>query len=706
MLRRSAKHIIITLLLALLTTAALAQGSEADNIKQLQTQMYKLYPGTDYDQFIEVTERLKSAALKAGDEQTFYRAWGNQALFSANHQRRNRGLQIAKELQEYAISHNSRFGIYNGTHISAYVLAQMGSTKEAEKEFRLAVDYLHEHLPGESAASSLLELSKLAYNHNNPHQVINYAQQAMREPHLNPLHRLNALSLICLSVADSAMYEEPDYVQQFNQYYAEREEAKRQNGRDDRYGFRVDIWKSILAHDYDKALQISKSIPNRLSQLESQRYIFRQMGDYRKAYVANGLYHRLRDSVNAERNAHLLAEMTTAMDLGRIENEAKELKLNNQALQLKQAASELEQRRLEEEALNLTLKNQQVELQNAAVRLKNDSLDRHNKDLKLSEWESKMQAQKSAERAHHVFMLMLGLVAAIVIAALLFFLHRRNRHMRRLKQAYDQLEETTSAKERIESELRIARDIQLSMVPRQFPAFPDVPQIDLYAHISPAKAVGGDLYDYIYHPGKLYFCIGDVSGKGVPASMTMAVAVNLFRTIANEGFPPSYIATKLNDTLSANNESAMFVTMFIGEIDIESGTMYFCNAGHNPPVIIGPATDDPSQPASTHFLQMEPNAPIGLWPGLEFTAEHIDNIKGNSIFLYTDGVNEAENIRQEQFSDERLIDVLAHAQLPAGQCQPKTHSRHIVERVSQAVQAHVGEAEPSDDLTMLCIKVE
>ena len=133
MLRRSAKHIIITLLLALLTTVALAQGSEADNIKQLQTQMYKLYPGTDYDQFIEVTERLKSAALKAGDERTFYRAWGNQALFSANHQRRNRGLQIAKEQQEYAISHNSRFGIYNGTHSRPTCLLRWGRRRRPRR---------------------------------------------------------------------------------------------------------------------------------------------------------------------------------------------------------------------------------------------------------------------------------------------------------------------------------------------------------------------------------------------------------------------------------------------------------------------------------------------------------------------------------------------------------------------------------------------
>lgn len=373
-------------------------------------------------------------------------------------------------------------------------------------------------------------------------------------------------------------------------------------------------------------------------------------------------------------------------------------------------SDELQQRRLEEEALNLSLKNQSIELrnrdielQNAAVKLKNDSLDKHNKDLKFSEWESKMEAQKQSERTQHVFMFMLGLVAAIIIAALGFILHRHKRHEKaienayeKLENAYGQLEETTKAKERIESELRIARDIQMSMVPRNFNIFQQHSGVDLYASMKPAKEVGGDLYDFFMQNNKLFLCIGDVSGKGVPASMTMAVAVNLFHNYAKEGFPPEYTATRLNDTLAADNESGMFVTMFIAEIDLTTGQMKYCNAGHNPPIIIDPplTSDGPCRPS---FAEVESNAPIGLWPDLEFVGESIDNLRGRTLFLYTDGLNEAENSFQEQFGDKRLLSFF--------QSRSNEDCQQIVSQMNAAVSYFVGDAEPSDDLTMLCLKI-
>ena len=382
------------------------------------------------------------------------------------------------------------------------------------------------------------------------------------------------------------------------------------------------------------------------------------------------------------------------------------MKLKNQQLELEHVTDELEQRRLEEEALSLSLENQsielrnrEIELENAAVQLENDSLDRHNKDLQLSEWASKMEAQKQTEHAHHVFMTMLAIIFALVIASLAFILHRRNKHSKeieaaygKLEDAYNKLEETTTVKERIESELRIARQIQMGMVPRVFNAFPEELGINLYASMTPAKEVGGDLYDFFLKDKKLYVCVGDVAGKGVPASMTMAVAVNLFRSVAKEGVTPAQIATRINATLSADNENCIFVTMFIAEIDLETRRMDFCNAGHNPPVIVN------NQLNRAHYIDMESNAPVGLWPQLEYVGESIHNIKGHTLLIYTDGLTEAENEEQQQHGEQRLLELMSSDQ--------SLNAESTVNMLLSDVAAHVGSAHQSDDLTILCLKIK
>ena len=255
----------------------------------------------------------------------------------------------------------------------------------------------------------------------------------------------------------------------------------------------------------------------------------------------------------------------------------------------------------------------------------------------------------------------------------------------KLKTAYDQLEETTQIKERIQSELRIARDIQMSMVPN---VFPDRENIDMYAAMTPAKEIGGDLYGYMLHGDELYFCLGDVSGKGVPASLFMAQANRMFRTLGSEHMKPAAIATRMNNALTENNDQGMFVTMFMGLIDLKTGRMDYCNAGHNPPVIGIPPK----------FMEIESNAPIGLWPGLEFVGETIDDIRGIPLFIYSDGLNEAENKEQEQFSDERILEILNDKSLDS--------AKKVVLKLMDEVNKHRNGAEPNDDLTMMCLLIK
>ena len=281
-----------------------------------------------------------------------------------------------------------------------------------------------------------------------------------------------------------------------------------------------------------------------------------------------------------------------------------------------------------------------------------------------------------------------GAIAAIIIAFLAFYGYRRNTHMQtlrtanmKLQEAYDKLEETTKAKERIESELRIACQIQKRMLPHVFPKRKDV---DLYAMMTPAREVGGDLYGYALIDDLLYFCVGDVSGKGVPAALFMAEVTRMFRTLVDGKLLPDSIANRLNHALAEDNDHGMFVTMFIGLIDLQSGHMEFCNAGHNPPLLDG------------EYMKMEANAPIGLWPEVQFAGEEVGDMHGNTLFVYTDGINEAENIHKEQFGDDRLQALLRR---DLGDAQ------HTSESVHRAVEEFVGGAEPSDDLTKMCIKV-
>ena len=286
------------------------------------------------------------------------------------------------------------------------------------------------------------------------------------------------------------------------------------------------------------------------------------------------------------------------------------------------------------------------------------------------------------------------LVAIIFIIMLIYIIvrHRVGARLEKahneLKTAYDQLEETTTAKERMESELRIARDIQMSMVPSEFPT---VEGLDMYASMTPAKEVGGDLYNFLFNDQCLYFCIGDVSGKGVPASLFMTLATHGFLSLASTGRTPAEIATRMNAELSINNEMGMFVTMFICKLDLKLRRLEYCNAGHNPP-IIGNAEGQYT------FLDVkEANAPIGLWPDLEYVGEEMDLPSGSMMLLYTDGLNEAENRQQEQYGEGRIIRLItSHA---------SQSMRDMVEALKADTDQFRDGAEQNDDLTMLAFRV-
>ena len=252
----------------------------------------------------------------------------------------------------------------------------------------------------------------------------------------------------------------------------------------------------------------------------------------------------------------------------------------------------------------------------------------------------------------------------------------------------DQLTKATAARESLNRELQIASNIQMAMVPHVFPSREDV---DVYAMMAPAREVGGDLYDFFIQDEKLYFCIGDVSGKGIPASLMMSVARAMFRILAKQGLSPAEIARQINDLASDDNEQMMFVTMFMASLDLQSGVLNYCNCGHNAPVLM------PGRGKKPHFLDCKPNMAIGIMGGFAFEGQTVANFRGKSLFVYTDGLNEAENAEHEQFGEDRMLFLLAEENF--------TNAQTTIETMHQAVTAHVNGAAQSDDLTMLCISL-
>ena len=254
----------------------------------------------------------------------------------------------------------------------------------------------------------------------------------------------------------------------------------------------------------------------------------------------------------------------------------------------------------------------------------------------------------------------------------------------------NQIEQTRIVNEekgRIDKELQIANNIQMSMIPKVFPPFPERTDIDVYARLTPAKEVGGDIYDFYIRDEKLFFCIGDVSGKGVPAALVMAVTHTLFRTLSAHEALPNRILSSINNSLTEGNDSSMFVTLFIGVLDLPTGRLRYSNAGHDTPLII---SDN-----EVHMLPCDPNVPIAVMENWKFTAQETTIDLYSTIFLYTDGLTEAEDIHQNQFQESRIV-----AEARKASKQPQ----ELIEQMTLSVHQFVGEAEQNDDQTMLAIQ--
>lgn len=278
---------------------------------------------------------------------------------------------------------------------------------------------------------------------------------------------------------------------------------------------------------------------------------------------------------------------------------------------------------------------------------------------------------------------LLILLVGAGLLAIGFIIYRSSRNLQRLNKI-------NAEKERIEGELQVASRIQQSMLPTNHLQRDDV---EIFASLTPAREVGGDLYDYFIRDEKLFFCIGDTSGKGAPSAMLMGVTHSMFRAFSIRENNPARIMQAINESACQGNDSNMFITFFIGVLDLPTGRLHYCDGGHDRPLILG--TSDRESVCS---LECDPHLPVGVWPETKYTTQETLLPPGSTLFLYTDGLTEAKDIAHRQFGLNRIKETLA-------QCaQAKFSPSKILMSISRKIQFFVGEAEQSDDLAMLAIR--
>lgn len=260
-----------------------------------------------------------------------------------------------------------------------------------------------------------------------------------------------------------------------------------------------------------------------------------------------------------------------------------------------------------------------------------------------------------------------------------------------LRQYIADLKETTAAKERIESELKIASDIQMSLIPKIFPPFPDRTEIDLFATLKPAKEVGGDLYDFFFIDNDhLFFVVGDVSGKGVPASLFMAVARTLIRAGVEKNATPGDILHLVNNKISEDNDACLFVTIFCGILDMRTGEMLYTNGGHNPPLLIS------SSKSEVRYVELPDGMALGIMEDSAYRTERLVLAPGDVLLAYTDGVTEAMDANRQLYSEQRLIELIRGLR----HCPVEEMSKHLMKNIADYSQ----NVPQSDDITVLALE--
>ena len=555
----------------------------------------------------------RMAAQTDDKEEQFYNDWYDRITYVLENVSTRKAIDMIGEMRDYADRHDSKYGFFMVTYLSAHVARDMGMSERAEELMLQSIDYKKRNLPQMKPKIQVYYFLTHIYNDRNQgEKAIQALDNALKHSAWSSEDRIALLSLKCDAVAGI----EPLDTARFMDYYGQMNDAIRSNHYKGDVNISAECHHAEFTHDYQRLLDLAEKLTNKAERLMFKISAYDGLGRNQEAIDSFRVYKTWTDKQYNEEMRKLTEMNALELEVARAENETSTLQLHNQRV------------------------------------------------------------------------ILVAIVCGLLLIAVFLsaYLYRRQLQMRQLKQAYDRLEEVTIQKERIESELRIAHDIQMKMLPNVFPTRPD---IDIYASMIPAKEMCGDLYDFFVRNDQLYFCIGDVAGKGVPAALFMTVTKNLFRAYASNESTPDYIVSQMNHNLTEDNKSHMFVTLFVGILDLTSGLLRYCNAGHEDPIIVN---------RETRLLPINRIFPVGAVAGTPYQTQAIVMEPQTTIFLYTDGVTEAMTADKKMFGREQILDEINRT-IQTGQVAPKA----LIERMTAAVQAFVGDTEQSDDLTMLAI---
>ena len=278
---------------------------------------------------------------------------------------------------------------------------------------------------------------------------------------------------------------------------------------------------------------------------------------------------------------------------------------------------------------------------------------------------------------------LIALLSVLIVALCFIFLYRKMRN-------------ALLTKSSLEADMKVAEDLQMGMLPKKQPAFPERKDMDIFGFLQPAKMVGGDLYDYLLRDDKLLFCIGDISGKGVPAAMFMSIVVSYFHNKGKKVNSASELVSSLNNILASENSENMFCTFFLGILNLRNGRLDYCNAGHDAPIMIRKTANG----YETEMLPSELNLVVGALDDFVFTENHTTMRPGDTLFMFTDGVTEAENKNKDLFGVDMTISSIKNIFNASGD----ESAEKKVNMMLNEIRRHTGGTVQSDDITMLLVE--
>lgn len=545
------------------------------------------------------------------------------------------------------------------------------------------------------AARHLNDAAFIYWNYGHNQEAIRYYEQSLK---LNEqLGNNNAMTIIHSRLgelyADIRNYDKSlDY---FNQALA----IRRANRDDNNVMYTLISISGILNN-----LKRYEESAERLKDALSIATKMKDAGQMKNCYIMLAETYEMAGNTEQSLNYMQLYKTFQQEELKELKTEVQEEKLLKQRAE---AQSQISQRELEqtESALSeFESENRQLVENLSKKELQLEVLGQKAEIERLKADEERNQNLAALERERSIRnMVILG---ALFLAVITFFIIRnfiqvkrsqkllaqKNEQIAAQNQKLEELNQIVQAQnKRMRSELNIGREIQMSMIHQKFPAFPERNEFDIYAVLHPAREVGGDLYDFfMIDEEHLCFTIGDVSDKGVPAALMMAVTRTLIKTHALYNLRPADIVTQVNDELSKDNDTFMFVTLFLCVLNLKTGRLQFTNAGHNPPLV--------KRANGDIEILRELHGPVaGVMEHLKYKQSESDLLTGDRIILFTDGVTEAMDEKKRLYSDQKFQNLIREMN--------GKPPRQIVEDIVKSVIEFRGSAEQSDDITVLSLEM-